>query len=84
MIHNAFIGIKTLNNRSYMIMEMHRNPSHDYNENITSDMKAWMRELEPACKHAWNDDDIPSIVDIEFATRRKNGLIPPFLKIFQL
>lgn len=38
-----------------MIMEMHRNPSHDYNESITSDMKAWMRELEPACKHAWND-----------------------------
>lgn len=27
-----------------MIMEMHRNPSHDYNESITSGMKAWMRE----------------------------------------
>lgn len=68
-----------------MIMEMHRNPSHDYNESITSGMKAWMRELEPqpANMHGMMDD-IPSIVDIEFATRRENGGIKPFLKIFQL
>lgn len=33
---------------------LRRNLSHDYNENIASDMKAWMRELKSACKHAWN------------------------------
>lgn len=51
-----------------MIMEMHRNPSHDYNESITSDMKAWMRELEPqpANMHGMLNDSMSTIVDIEF------------------
>lgn len=51
-----------------MIMEMHRNPSHDYNESITSGMKAWMRELEPqpANMHGMLNDSMSTIVDIEF------------------